>query len=47
MLWWLLPGEGWDAVGIKCENGVTTEYQGADVEYMGKWVSVDDCVSGI
>ena len=24
-----------DAVGINCKNGATTEYQGADVKYMG------------
>ena len=24
-----------DAVGINCKNGTTTEYQGADVKYMG------------
>ena len=24
-----------DAVGINCKNGVITEYQGADVKYMG------------
>ena len=30
-----------DAVGINCENGATTEYQGADVMYL---VYVDDCV---
>ena len=24
------------AVGINCEKGATTEYQGADVKYMGK-----------
>ena len=24
-----------DAVGINCEKGATTEYQGADVKYMG------------
>ena len=40
MLWSLLPGEGWDevtydAVGINCKKCSTTEYQGADVKYMG------------
>ena len=25
-----------DAVGINCKNGVTTEYQGADVKYSAK-----------
>ena len=25
----------YDAVGINCENDDTTEYQGADVKYMG------------
>ena len=40
VLWWLLPGEGWnavtnDAVGINYRNGAITEYQGADVKYMG------------
>ena len=38
MLWWLSPGEGRDAVndavGINCEKGATTEYQGADIKYM-------------
>ena len=29
-----------DAVGINCEKGVTTENQGADVEYMGFGVYV-------
>ena len=24
-----------DTVGINCEKGATTEYQGADVKYMG------------
>ena len=24
-----------DAVGINCKKGATTEYQGADVKYMG------------
>ena len=33
-----------DAVGINCKEGTTTEYQGADVKYMGKGVHVDDCV---
>ena len=30
-----------DAVGINCKKGATTEYQGADVKYMGKGVYVD------
>ena len=29
-----------DAVGINCKKGVTTEYQGADVKYMGYGVYV-------
>ena len=33
-----------DAVGINCEKGGTTEYQGADVKYMDSGVYVDDCV---
>ena len=33
-----------DAVGINCKQGATTEYQGADVKYMGYGVRVDDCV---
>ena len=33
-----------DVVGINCKKGATTEYQGADVKYMGKGVYVDDCV---
>ena len=33
MFWWLSPGEGWDivtydAVGINCKKGATSEYQG-------------------
>ena len=32
MLWRLAPGGGWDAVGINCKKGITTENQGADVE---------------
>ena len=36
-----------DAVGINCENGATTEYQGADVKYRGYEVYVDDHVSVI
>ena len=32
------------AVRINCKNGATTEYQGADVRYMGKGVYVDDYV---
>ena len=41
MLWWLSPGEGWDAftydaVVIHCEKGATTEYQGADVKIWAK-----------
>ena len=35
VLWWLSPGKGSDAVGINCKKGATTEYQGADVKYMG------------
>ena len=35
VLLWLSPGEEWDAVGINCKNSSTTEYQGADVKYMG------------
>ena len=34
----------WDAVGIKCKKGSTTENQGAGVENMGYGVCVDDCV---
>ena len=33
-----------DAVGINCKNGATTEFQGADVKYIGKGVYVDDYV---
>ena len=33
-----------DAFGINCEKGAATEYQGADVKYMGQGVDVDDCV---
>ena len=33
-----------DAVGINCKKGATTEYQEADVKYMGKGVYVDDYV---
>ena len=39
MLWWLSPGEGWDAVTyaveINCKKGGTTENQGTGVKYMG------------
>ena len=40
MLWWLSPGEGcdavtYDAVVINCKNEATTEYEDADVKYMG------------
>ena len=34
-LWWLSPGERWDAIWINCEKGATTENQGAGVKYMG------------
>ena len=27
MLWWLLPGEGWDAVAINCKKGASTKCQ--------------------
>ena len=47
MLWWLSPGGGGmplhDAVGINYKKDATTEYQGADVKYMGYGVYVDDC----
>ena len=33
-LWWLSPGEGWDAVVINCKNYATTENQGAAFKYM-------------
>ena len=33
-----------DAVGINSKNVGTTEYQGADVKYMGKGLYIDDCV---
>ena len=40
MFWWLSPGEELDdAVGINCKKGTPTEYQGAEVKYMGKGVS--------
>ena len=39
VLWWLSPGDGWDAVidavGINCEKKGTTENQGAYVKYIG------------
>ena len=39
MLWWLSPGEGWDAildaVGVNCKKDATTENQGVGVKYMG------------
>ena len=40
MLWCLSPGEGWDAVtydavGVNCKNGATTETQGAGVSFVG------------
>ena len=31
-----------DAVGINCKKGATTEFQGADVKYMGQRVYVID-----
>ena len=34
----------YDAVGINCKKGATTENEGADVQYMGLGVYVDDCV---
>ena len=35
----------YDTVGINSKNGAATDYQGADVKYMGKGVYVDDlCV---
>ena len=36
-----------DAVGINCEKGATTEYQGTDVMSMGEGVNVVDCVQAI
>ena len=33
-----------DAVGINCKIIATTEYQGADVKYMGSGLYVDDYV---
>ena len=48
MLWWYHLGSGGmllhDAVGINCKKGTTTEYQSADVKYMGKGVYVGDYV---
>ena len=45
VLWDLSPGEGWDAVhdsvGINSKKVATTEYQSADVKYMGYGVYVD------
>ena len=35
MLWWLSPGEGWDAVGVNCGKGTTTENRRVGVKYMG------------
>ena len=39
LVWWLSPGEGWgavnDSVGINGKKGANTEYQGADIKYMG------------
>ena len=34
----------YDKVGINCENGTTTVYQGADVKCIGYGVYVDDYV---
>ena len=31
VLRWLSPVEGWDAAGINCKKGTTTENQGTDV----------------
>ena len=35
MLWWLSPGEGWDAAGLNCKNNAITENHGAGVKYIG------------
>ena len=35
VLWWLSSGEGWDAAGINCKNGTTTENQGTGVKRVG------------
>ena len=39
VLWWFHLERGGmplhDAVGIDCKKGATSEYQGADVKYMG------------
>ena len=35
VLWWLSPGEGWDAVWVNCKKDATTENQGAGKTYMG------------
>ena len=34
VLWWILPGEGRDAVEINCENDTTTENKGSGVKYI-------------
>ena len=34
----------YDAVGINCKKGSTTENQGSGVKYMGLGVYLDDCV---
>ena len=30
VLWWIITCCGWDAVGVNCKMGATTENQGAD-----------------
>ena len=41
----LQPLEGWDAVGVNCKRGATTENQGTGAWYMAKGCMFDDCVS--
>ena len=43
-IWWLSPGKGREAVGIKCEKRATTENQGSGVKYMSYGVYLDDRV---
>ena len=43
MVWWLSPGDGWDAndaIGINCKKGASTENKDEGVMYMGYGVYV-------
>ena len=44
VLWWLSPGEGWDAVRTNCKKSTTTKNQGSGVKYIAKGCMLDDCM---